>query len=226
MDAGEVITASLTGVLVVITGIYAWLNHRMVQEMEAARSLTVLPHLALRWHSVGPDVSFVRVASVGVGPALDVEVTLRFVPREGSNAPELRRQIQVSLMSPGDYHDAMPTKDMHGPLMRMPELETAYERVELRGTARDMTGVAHAVDDVLPDIAAWRRAVQEAVLHWEQPDAEKRLAKELVTQLEKPFGKLTKAVDGLRREMRPAEESELGRQPAAATPPEPPAGQA
>src|SRR4051812_41364550 len=101
MSTGEAITATLTAVLVAITGYYAWQTYRMVEEMEKARAVAVLPRLALKWLGVGPTLSFIRVASVGPGPALDVDVEVIFVPKTDP-AAELRRRIQTSLMAPGE----------------------------------------------------------------------------------------------------------------------------
>lgn len=64
-------------------------------------------------------------------------------------------------------------------------LALTYSQVRLAGAYRDALGEAKAAEDVLLDIAEWRRISKEAVARWEEPDPAKRLAKELAERLGK-----------------------------------------
>jgi hypothetical protein len=191
---------ALTAVLVAITGYYAWQNQRMVSEMKATRAASVLPKIALNWYSVGPDHSFVQVASVGTGPALDVDVTVRFVPR--GDGPELHPHIQASLMVPGESHEVMPTRGLEEGILTMTQITETYDRVELAGKVTDLMGEVHEVHDVMPDLAAWRELQREAVISWQHPDPFRRQAKQLADQFKTPLTDIGKSLDRLAAEVR------------------------
>jgi len=177
-------TLLLTLVLVGITAYYAWQNRQMVQEMRATRSLQVLPKLALQWHGVGPTVSFIRIVNVGPGPALNVDLKLRFVPHDQTN-PIDERTLQSNLIAPGEHWDVIPGRNG---VPDMERLAAQFDRIELSGSCEDALAEPHSVCDALSDIGRWREIQKDARVRWEDPNREKRLAE----ALDKKFGKALK----------------------------------
>lgn len=202
METSEAMIPGLTAALVLITAYYAWQTNRMAEEMRKTRAMSVLPKLALKWHAVGPEHTFIRIASVGPGAALDVDVEVVFVPKK-DDVEEIRRRVQVSLMTPGDFEDVMPirtTQDQQ--IMDTATLAASFDRIEMDGTLKDVVENEHPANDALSDLGDWLRIRKDALLSWRHPDLERRLAKEMAGQFEKPLGKLVKAVDQIRQELR------------------------
>lgn len=188
----------LTAALVVITAYYAWQNRKMVREMAETRALAVLPQLALDWHAIGPIHAFVRVASVGPGPALDVKATLRFVPLDATGIREpIVRHLNTSLMTPGQASDFMTDFGESQPMLTMEAMAQTFERIELIGTMRDAAGRRHDINDSLADLASWQRTQREAHISWRHPDPEKRLAQEFKDILKQPTAEIVRALSSL-----------------------------
>lgn len=196
VETGDWITVTLTGALVAITAYYAWQNRRMVAEMAAARALTVLPKLALRWHAAAPMITFPEVINVGSGAALDVDIELVFVPKNGSGAKEDRRRWQTNLLASGERHHFLTLDPSDRSILQTDKLAAMYGRIELGGTAHDVLGASHEVRDVLEDVAAWRDLQAAASVHWQHPDPERRLAVALAKEFKEP---LTHAAASLRQ---------------------------
>jgi heme/copper-type cytochrome/quinol oxidase subunit 2 len=74
-------TAVLTAVLVMVTAYYAWQTYRMVVEMRQDRRQRETPKVVLDLRSEGAAFAPPSVCNIGLGPALDVDVTMTFVPR-------------------------------------------------------------------------------------------------------------------------------------------------
>lgn len=87
----------MTAALVLVTAYYAWQNRQMVQEMRAARAVSVLPKVVVRWTYVGPGIGLPHITNVGVGAALDVDVELAFEPGGG-----FKRRWRSAVLTPGD----------------------------------------------------------------------------------------------------------------------------
>ena len=181
MSATEV----LTGVLVVVTGYYAWQNRKMAQEMAAARRAAVLPKLVLTWTMVSPVLGFPTVKNVGLGPALDVDICVHFEPLSGHEQRADSRRWTASVVVPGEEKQFLPPRSESGGSMDTEALALTYSQVRLTGVYRDALGEPKDAEDVLLDIADWRRISKEAVARWEEPDPAKRLAKELAERLGK-----------------------------------------
>lgn len=100
MTVSDWVIATLTGVLIIITGFYAWETHRIVNEMRASRKLTILPKLALDFHMVGPTYAIVQVKNEGQGAALDVAFDLTFEGKSPDHTE--RRPWRANVMAPGE----------------------------------------------------------------------------------------------------------------------------
>lgn len=193
------ITILLTAVLVLITAYYAWQNRRMVNELAKTRAVSILPKLALRWHSVSPTLSLVEVVNVGPGPALDVQATVTFVPPQGDgHASADRRTWETSLLVPGEKRQFLPRDPDGGGTPHMARLAALDDRIELRGVLSDAQGTEHTVSHDLADIETWRKVQQQAHVRWQHPDPERRLARELSDRFEKPIKDAAQALRDIR----------------------------
>jgi hypothetical protein len=202
VDAGAITTAALTAALVVITGYYARQNKRMVDEMAASRELAVLPKLVLDFKMLGPTMGAINLSNVGPGPALDVEVTVRFEPLGGQEPARIERRWVANVMAPGQERQFLPVDDA-GTLMDTETLASRFSRVRLSGTMRDALGNERVVADETSDLAHWRKLTGEAKVRW-QADPEKRLAEALGKELSKPLvameRRLTEIARGVARD--------------------------
>jgi hypothetical protein len=186
----------LTAALVLITAFYAWQNWRMAREMAQARATAILPHLALDWHVVGPMHAMVRVASVGVGPALDVSFSVTFVPIDPTEQAQVR-QLTSNVMAPGTITDLMPVFGEQQPFQTMEQIGQVFARIELSGTMKDAAGRPHEIQDALTDLANWQRAQAEAHVRWTNPEPEKRLASALQEVIRSPSREITQALKAI-----------------------------
>jgi hypothetical protein len=192
-------TTVLTGVLVVITGYYAWQNRKMAQEMAAARRISVFPKLVLEWTMASPVLGFPTLKNVGPGAALDVDITISFEAlREGGLTES--RNWTASVVVPGEERQFLPPSTGGGGMMDTEAVARAYSRVVLTGHYRDALGEPQVAADVLPDIAEWRAISKAAHARWEEPDPTKRLAKELAERLGK--NTLVPALKGIAGQIR------------------------
>jgi hypothetical protein len=192
MSATEVLTA----VLVIVTGYYAWQNRRMVREMAATREITVLPSLALEWTMLGPTLGVVTLRNVGPGPALDVNVSIRFEPLPESSDPPDVRPWTASLIAPGRAREFLPMRPGDGGVLHTEQLAETYAEVRLTGTYRDVLGKVYEAEDVLPDIREWRRITGESKARWQYPEPEKRLAEALAERFHKKFDRPLRDLTG------------------------------
>lgn len=177
-------TTVLTGVLVVITGYYAWQNRKMAREMAAARRISVFPKLVLEWTMASPVLGFPTLKNVGPGAALDVDITICFEALDEGGPNELR-QWTASVVVPGEERQFLPPSADGGAMMDTEALARSYSRVVLRGHYRNALGESQVADDVLTNIAEWRAISKAAHARWDEPDPTKRLAKELAERLGK-----------------------------------------
>lgn len=195
MDATEVLAA----VLVLVTAYYAWQNRQMVKEMAAARSVSVMPKLAIEWTMATPTLGIPTVKNVGPGPALDVDLAVRFVPLAGKEDKEDVRQWVASAMVPDEEKQFLPPQNEQGSMMHTEALAATYASVVLTASYRDALGKEHSADDFLADIAEWRRVTGEALGRWQEPDFAKRLANEIGEKLGEK--KLVPALKGIAKKL-------------------------
>lgn len=190
MSTSDVLTIILTAALVTITAYYAWQNKNMVGEMAATRRMTILPKLAIGLHPVSPMMTLIRVASIGPGPALDVDVAVFFHPKDGSGAIE--RRLTSSLMVSGESSDFLPIFGTNDPLQTTEQLADRFEAIRLHGQVTDATGTVHSVEDDLGDLTDWINVRRESRIRYTDPEMEKRLAKSFVEQFKQPLSKIEK----------------------------------
>jgi hypothetical protein len=173
--------------LIAVTLAYVIFNWRMVREMRETRRLTVLPKLAINFSRVGPAHALVAVKNVGPGAALDVRMTLTFVPRDpAQQAPDVR-PWRINLMPPGDEHDFLP-RDLTGDA-----IAATWERITISGTMKNALGETIAIDDTFADLPEWRRLLEKAQERWLDVP-EKRLASAFGDLVGKPTTPLGRAL--------------------------------
>lgn len=173
-------TALLTGVLVLITGYYAFQNRAMVQEMKHARDAALLPKLALDFHRLGPTAMTLAIRNVGPGAALDVDVTVTWEPLTEGSPPQQRWRRNV--LAHGEQADFMPPGETVNDSLN--HLPMTYRRVLLDGTMKDAAGKEHTVAEVFEDLKEWRKVLGDAHQRYVIPDAEKRAADEFAKRFE------------------------------------------
>ena len=173
--------------LIAVTLAYVIFNRHMVREMRETRKLTVLPKLAIRFTRVGPAHALVAVKNVGPGAALDVRMTLRFVPLDPAQQQPDVRPWRINLMPPGDEHDFMP-QDLTGDA-----IVSTWERITISGTMKNALGETIAIDDTFADLPEWRRLLESAQERWLDVP-EKRLASAFGDELGKSTSPLGRAL--------------------------------
>lgn len=67
----------------IIIGYYARQTRKTVEEMQVARWQSVAPHLFVKidWTTLGPGAVLAELRNAGLGPSLDVDITIAFVGR-------------------------------------------------------------------------------------------------------------------------------------------------
>lgn len=166
-------TAGLTAVLAMITAYYAFETHRMVGEMRASRALSIRPKLAVRFESVGPDRYVLAVTNVGLGAAMDVDVTLMLHARDATDDyPGYPRRWRTAVLMPGERE--LFTPEAHP--LPAERIVRSYASVTLSGSYHDGAGdrieAAHSIDD----LAEWLQLHVGAELWWEEPPLERMAA--------------------------------------------------
>lgn len=169
--------------LIAVTFAYVLINRRMVAEMAQTRKLTVLPKLAIRFTRVGPMHALVAVKNVGPGAALDVRMTLTFVPRDPSKQQPDVRAWRINLMPPGDEHDFLP-QDLAGDV-----IAATWERITISGAMKNALGETFTIDDAFDDLPEWKRLLENAQERWVDVP-EKRLASAFGEVLGRPTSPL------------------------------------
>lgn len=173
--------------LIAVTLAYVIFNWRMVREMRETRKLTVLPKLAIRFTRVGPAHALVAVKNVGPGAALDVRMTLTFVPLDPSKQQPDVRPWRINLMPPGDEHDFLP-QDLAGEA-----IAATWKRITISGTMKNALDETIQIDDTFADLPEWRRLLETAQERWLDVP-EKRLASAFGDVLDRPRSPLGRAL--------------------------------
>ena len=193
-----------------ITGFYAYQNYRMANEMRAAREVSVLPKLSLHLGMVAPTLGFIYLSNVGPGAALDIDISVVFVPRRGASEPTVTRRWSATVMAPGETHHFFPERRTEtqaageGETLRIEALVETYAEVRLDGSYRDALGKAHAADDTLGDLSEWWRLQVESGVAWQHPDPDYRLANTLVDRFKQKFNTDIRAFQRELKELRRA----------------------
>jgi hypothetical protein len=145
--------AVLTAVLVAVTAYYAWQNRQMVLEMRATRNAHLRPHLVPTLHPLVAGLCWLRLANVGPGAALKVNVDIALEPGDW------RRHWEMPVVTAGEAHDFVPRDTATGSVLRMDTLTERYATLRLTGTCVDATGDIHSIDATI-DIREWWEAMK------------------------------------------------------------------
>jgi hypothetical protein len=131
-------------------------NQRLLGDLRDARSGQVLAKLAVEIHrSRVRNEAMVSVVNVGLGPALDCTLQLRFRGVEGE--PDDVRQVKASVVVPGERL-WFRAPDIQGKIVRPMtdrELGETFESVELIGAARDAYGNPVEIEDAITDLETY-----------------------------------------------------------------------
>jgi hypothetical protein len=183
--------------LVVATVYYALQTKRMVEEMGAtreesrlARELSVLPKLAIDLDTIAGMFVGLKLANVGQGPALEVELIVAFEPVEGASIPRDERPWRAKVLAQDEWLRFVPPRGEQGEPLEVPGLGQAYKEVTVKGRMYDALGRQHEVDERVSDLAGLHELTTQAMVLLEKD----RVAEEL--------RKLRKSADGARRELR------------------------
>jgi hypothetical protein len=183
VDAAAVFTAVLaafTLALVVVTNRYVEQTRRMVEEMREsrkesrlARELSILPKLAIDTESIAGMLVGLKLANVGQGPALELDLTITFEPIEGGSLPSDVRPWRAKVLARDEWLRFVPPRDQQGEPLHVPALGQAYNAVTVTGRMRDALGQEHEVDECVDDLAGLHElTIGAAVLVEKDPVAE------------------------------------------------------
>lgn len=147
MTTSDWVLAILTGVLVLTTMYYAWQtrqtvsqNAKMVEEMRLSREVQVTPKLIPAMEILGPNDLLPRVANMGLGAAIRVNVTLTLGP-DGPSATYI-----AAFMSPTRGASVFIHGDKGRHLSHISEFQP-FETFRMKGECFDAIGRQHPVDE-------------------------------------------------------------------------------
>jgi hypothetical protein len=183
----------LTGLLVIVTGIYVYLTYRAVAEAREARLQALRPHVVADFWPLGPDYPVIRLTNAGMAVALDVDVTItmdRRSPRSDGSTEPFTFQFTWPAMPVGANHQISPPDRAPGSnRSHLTVLLAEYGPLRMTGTCRDMLGRVHPIDQTIDFVAWWSAIGTRNELHSPAPAGEigqqlDRLGKKL-EQIEK-----------------------------------------
>lgn len=174
-------TVVLTAVLVAVTAFYAWQTYRMAAEMRQDRRERATPRVVVDLRSEGAGFVPPSVVNVGLGPALDLDVTMTYVARDSADLTGIgyvTRRWRSRLVAPGERHRFSPPTDAVGQPLYMDRVSELFRAVQLNGTCRASFGETLQIDEEVGDLAeVWELAQQSWHLVDHEPD--ERIVKEL-----------------------------------------------
>jgi len=173
------VSAVLTAALVLVTGYYAAMNRRAVQEMRAARNAALLPKLALEFHRLGPMVVDLAIRNVGPGAAIAIDVEIEWLPVIKDDASKIR--WRRNLLSSGEQVELAPPGDRNGNLDTLPKV---YRDIRLRGAMQDAGGKPYVVEEAFGNITEWRDLLGDAHEIWRPPEPERRMSEAFARQFD------------------------------------------
>lgn len=188
-------TAVLTAVLVAVTAYYAWQSYRMVEEMRQDRRERATPKVVVDLRSEGAGFVPPSVVNVGLGPALDLDVTITYVSRPGTDVTGIdyvTRRWRSRLVAPGERHRFLPPTDAVGQPLDTDRLAELFQAVRLEGTCRASFGETLGIEEEVGDLAeVWDLAKGSWHLVDQKPDESivkelKGIAKVLAKLVAKP----------------------------------------
>jgi hypothetical protein len=134
---------ALTAVLAVATLVYAGFAGWLAWETRETRRLSVRPKLGLRVVPIGPNNVMVAVRSLGPGVARDVDVKIQFTPVSEA------RPWRVDVFPPDEEIRFLPPEVEGSRIWELSRLQELDVVVTLTGSARDIGGDLHQMDDEL-----------------------------------------------------------------------------
>lgn len=189
-------TAALTAVLVVVTAYYAWQTYQMVVEMRRDRRERAMPRVVLDLRSEGVGFVPPSVCNVGLGPALDLDVKMTYVPRNGASLTGVdftTRRWRSRLVASGERARFLPPTDAVGQPLHMDRVAELFRAVRLEGTCQASVGEPVTIDEEVGDLAElWELAKGSWHLVDDEPD--KRIVNEL-KEIRKVLAKLVPKSD-------------------------------
>jgi hypothetical protein len=174
-------TAVLTAVLVAVTAYYAWQTYRMVEEMRQDRRERATPKVVLDLRSEGVGFVPPSVVNVGLGPALDLDVTMTYVARQGADLTGIgfvTRRWRSRLVVTSERHRFVPPTNAVGQPLDMDRIVELFRAVRLEGTCRASFGETLRIVEEVGDLAeVWELA--KGSWHLVDHELDERIVKEL-----------------------------------------------
>jgi hypothetical protein len=143
----------LTFVLVVITGYYAVQTKRTVDEMREARRAAVRPRIVLVLEYDDLRNGAVWIENIGLGPASDVDVVVRFEPSGMS------WRIVKSLLRPGDrryWNPGQPREQSKPQIYHADAQLPNHTHISVVGHCSDLLGNRHEIAGRLSVATGWQ----------------------------------------------------------------------
>lgn len=152
----------LTGLLVLVTGVYVYLTHKAVNEAREARLQALRPHIAVDFWPLGPTYPILRITNAGMAVALDVDVdvTIEPQPTDDNDPPErFEFRFMWSAVQVGANHQiGLPDAPKGSGRSTLDVMLEDYGPVTVSGSCRDILGREHHVDTTL-DFREWWAAI-------------------------------------------------------------------
>jgi hypothetical protein len=169
------VLAIVTLVLAVATSRYVTQTKRLVAETEqsradaqAARALALQPDLRIDLTLITKMTAGVRLINVGQGPALDVQVTLTFEPRPGTDTVVDSRPWRTNVILAGEDHVFAPPMREQRVAASFETLAAGYHRLGMNGTMRDLLNRTHSIEAVVEDVPARQQEGADALHLYEE----------------------------------------------------------
>jgi hypothetical protein len=129
------VSVFVTVVLVVINISSAWQTRQTINEMKMARKADFLPHVKATLIFLGPRFLLLRMTNVGKGPALDIKITISFLPGN------IERSWRQSMMAPSEINRI---------LLPDGNIDTVCEKaakITVKGNYSDIFGQSFKIDE-------------------------------------------------------------------------------
>jgi hypothetical protein len=140
---------------------------RTVEELRHARAAAIFPSLSLSLDFPGGGQGFVVLANYGIGPAINVDVTIAY----GEDGPCIRWTTPV--LPPGREERFLAPDNTTG----MSAMIERFGTIALTGSYEDAMGDEHAASGLVDVKELWDLNVQAT--HLLDTDYEKKMADEL-----------------------------------------------
>jgi len=162
-NSGEWIVLLTAGLLIV-----GWFT---VREMTKTRAAQVYPRLAMDfWREGGPG-AFLEISNVGLGAALNANLTLTFYPADPNKSP-IRQELRVDIFHKAERRIYAPPEDAQD-LVYFENFARAYKKIVLTGTMEDAFGKSIEVNETVENLSGYYKARQSAQQLYSDSDLKK-----------------------------------------------------